>query len=107
MVHHTTNLQEIFEKLIQLAFEDGLITEDEQRLLDGIQLKLDELEKAIEEALIDHYLSAEEEHILKEKRSEIMDEAWRIVTSDNVITQDESILVKALINLLRHIQLTS
>lgn len=101
-----TNLGEILQKIIEKAEEDGLITIEEQEFINVLDITFKDLDQTIEEALRDHYLSKQEEQILKEKRAKIIDEAWKIVSKDNVISEDEAILIKTLLQLIKNLKVT-
>ncbi len=101
-----TNLGEILQKIIEKAEEDGLITMEEQELINVLDITFRDLDQAIKNALEDHYLSKQEELVLREKRAKIIDEAWEVISKDNVISEDEAILIRTLLQLIKNIKVT-
>ncbi len=100
-----TNLGEILSEIIKKAEEDGIITIEEQEFIKVVQIGFEELDNAIKDALQDHFLSQDEEELLRRKRAGIIDEAWEVITKDDVITKDEAELIQLLLKLIKRIKI--
>lgn len=77
------------KRFIELAAEDGKITEDEHNILKTIEVSLAEFTEKLKEALDDGIISPEEVDILKKFKAQMLKDAFDVANLDNKLTIDE------------------
>ena len=77
------------KKFIELAAEDGKITEDEHNILKNIEISLAEFTEKLKEALEDGIITPEEVDMLKKFKAQMLKDAFDIAKMDDKLTIDE------------------
>ncbi len=77
------------KKLVEVAAEDGIITEDERTVLKNIEISMREFTEHLKEALEDGIITPEEVDSLKKLKAKILKEAFDVANLDDKITTDE------------------
>ena len=93
-------LQGLLNKILFVAMEDGIITDDELAILKQVKLDIASLRTKIIEAEKSTDVSEEDTLRLKEFRKNLLQNAYNISKSDKVITQDERNIINCLIRTL-------
>ncbi|MHA2365887.1 MAG: hypothetical protein ACXAC7_18150 [Candidatus Hodarchaeales archaeon] len=96
-----SKLEALFRDLYKIAMDDGLITEEEQRILDSVTKNIDSFITALEEAMADNIITKEENELLNNIYDKIYDESADIANEDNQLTTDEFKLLVKLIETIR------
>lgn len=99
------SIQDLYDLLLKKAKEDGIITSEEQAILDHVELEIEKYEKMVEEAMEDNVITEEESNQLKKQRSIMLEGAWVTADEDSVISQDEARLLNLLLKLLKKFDL--
>ncbi|MHA2251000.1 MAG: hypothetical protein ACXAD7_11595 [Candidatus Kariarchaeaceae archaeon] len=86
--------EKIWKELVEVAKSDGVITSEEEKLLDSIKLTLGRYYKKLD-------YSDKEFHakILKDQLQEVIDDAYKTAEDDDMITWDEFHILKKLKNI--------
>ena len=100
-----TDMQKLYVKLLEKAKEDGVITEEEQAILDQVKINMEDYEKLLTEALEDQIITEEEAKELRNSRAKMLDVAWLTADKDAKIDKDEAGLLNLLLNLLKKIEM--
>ena len=100
-----SDMQKLFAKLLEKAREDGVITVEEQAILDQVQINIDDYEKLLSEALDDNIITEDEAKDLRNARAKMLDLAWITADRDAEINPDEAGLLNLLLNLLKKIKI--
>ena len=95
--HRLEELRNALDKIIQKAKEDGIITEDEQRLIDTTKANIQAYQDLVELALEDGVITQEERNKLIDLEEKIMADAYETANEDQTITLEEANLIKILI----------
>lgn len=77
------------KKLIELAAEDGIISEDEHSVLKHLEVSMQEFTEKLKEALEDDVITPQEVDSLKKLKAKILKDAFDIANQDDRITSDE------------------
>jgi uncharacterized tellurite resistance protein B-like protein len=99
------DLEDVLRSLLIKAKEDGIITSDEQNILDMVKNKLNKLSSDIEMALSDDVITVNERELIKESRVQLMSEVFELANSDKNLTNDELQLLNLLLDHLRNLKL--
>ena len=100
-----SDMQKLYDKLIDKAKEDGVITEEEQAILDQVKINIEDYEKLLSEALDDNIITEDEAKELRNTRAKMLDSAWITADKDAEINPDEAGLLNLLLNLLKKIEI--
>ncbi len=88
-------LARAMKNIIEVAAEDGYITEEEQSLIDFAEISLKKLQIELQEAYSDGVISAEEQERLSELKAKIIDTVTDIANYDDIISSDEMAMIMA------------
>ncbi len=77
------------KRLVEVAAEDGIITDDERRVLKNIEVSMQEFTNRLKEALEDGIITPEEVDSLKKLKAKILKDAFDVANLDEKITTDE------------------
>ena len=86
-----------YADMLKNAQKDGIISEDEERLLESISGNYGVYQKSLKDAVKDGIIGDEEEAELRKLRKRIYEEALKTALADGVITDEE----KAILNILK------
>lgn len=86
---HNFNPEEIYQRIIDKANEDGIITSDEQALIDNVKDNIAIYSAIVKESYEDEIITSEEQNDMYLTRKQILKEAIEIANKDDTITQDE------------------
>ena len=84
------------EYLLNIANKDGVVTEEEQQLIDKILLEVENYETVFKEAISDQKLDAGERLKLFKAKLNILRNAAKAVHEDLHVSQDEEEILKGL-----------
>ncbi|MHA2172897.1 MAG: hypothetical protein ACXAB7_23795 [Candidatus Kariarchaeaceae archaeon] len=100
----TPPIADIYEQLLAKATEDGVISPEEQAILNQAKFDLDYYEKLLQLAVLDDIITSDESNQLKVARNKILKGAWVVADEDAVITKDEAELLNLLLKILKDIE---
>ncbi|MHA2097121.1 MAG: hypothetical protein ACW99A_00435 [Candidatus Kariarchaeaceae archaeon] len=100
-----TDMQKLYEALLRKANEDGIITNEEQAILDQVKMNVLDYEKLLSNALEDGIIDEDEAKQLRDSRAKMLELAWMAADTDAEINTDEAGLLNLLLNLLKKIEL--
>ncbi|MCY3414460.1 MAG: hypothetical protein INQ03_22625 [Candidatus Heimdallarchaeota archaeon] len=89
--------KQAIQKIIERAKEDGVITEEEQAIIDTIKFNIESYQKMLEKALDDNIITQEERNQLNDLEEKIYGDSYFTAMDDKVISKDESTLIKTLL----------
>jgi len=84
------------EYLLEIANKDGIVTDEEQKLIDKILLEVQNYENVFKEAIEDQKLDSGERLKLFKAKLNILRNAARAVHEDLHVSQDEEEILKGL-----------
>lgn len=85
----------VMKQVIETAAEDGIITEDEKRLIQEIDFSLKIFKDQLNLALLDGIISEEEKETLLKLKDIIMNNALEVADEDKNISDDEMDILMA------------
>lgn len=95
-------LQNLMNKILLVAMEDGKITDDELAILKQVKLDINTLRERIQKVEIDISIKESDVKKLDKFSKDLLQNAYDISKSDHIITSDErkmiNTLIKALVN---------
>ena len=95
-------VQDLLNKIIFVALEDGIITEDELAILKQVKIDVKTIRERLKSVGSQLEEKSTEAKLLNEFSKDIVQNAYNISKNDRVITDDErkliNTLIKALIN---------
>ncbi len=94
-------VKDIYLKLIDKAFTNGIISTDESQMLEKIKNELVDFDKYLTIAMEDRIITPDELETLKKIQNSIVSEAETVAKEDKIITRDEEILLETLNKLLK------
>jgi len=95
-----TVLQNMMNKILLVAMEDGNFSEDELAILKQVKLDIQFLRDGIKNLEKSEETSEEEAERLKKFRKNLLQNAYDISVQDKIITKEERDLINSLIKLL-------
>ncbi len=95
----TPSNTDVYEQLLAKATEDGVISPEEQAILNQAKFDLDYYEKLLQLAVLDDIITSDESDQLKAARDKILKGAWVVADEDSVITKDEADLLNLLLKI--------
>ncbi|OLS25715.1 MAG: hypothetical protein HeimC2_17710 [Candidatus Heimdallarchaeota archaeon LC_2] len=104
-MNEQSDMQKLYAKLLDKALEDGIITEEEQAILDDVKMNIGDYEKLLSEALEDEIITEKEAKDLRNSRAKMLDMAWLTADKDAEIDPDEAGLLNLMLNLLKKIEM--
>ena len=84
------------EYLMNIANKDGIVTEEEEELIEKILLEVQNYETIFKEAIVDQKLDSEERLKLFKAKLNILRNAAKAVHEDLHVSQDEEEILKGL-----------
>ena len=90
-------------KLFEKASDDGMISDEEGKLIMSMKPDLNNYIRSVKKAEFDGFISDEEAADLKELKDEIVSKAAVIATNDYVFDDDERQLIKKLFDILTEV----
>ena len=100
-----TDMQKLYEALLEKACEDDVITKDEQAILDQVKMNILDYEKLLAEAYEDGIIDEDEAKQLRDARAKMLELAWMEADTDANINPDEAGLLNLLLSLLKKIEM--
>ena len=94
-------LQKIIRAISKVAKADGIITPEEQEILESVQINILVYDQSLEDALDDGIISNDERESLNALKHQILNEAWDIARYSEGVSNDE---IKMLQVLLRELE---
>ncbi len=91
------SFNEILSTLIQKALEDGVITPDEQDLIDAIKLDIEDIDKTIKEELRKELTKQALSKVISNASRQLINKTISIARKDARISSDEKIIIEQLI----------
>lgn len=98
MADESNVLSEIIAQMTKLAYADGKITQEEEELLTEAQINFMIYDEALEDALEDGIIDAEESEVLAGLKQQILEGAWSVAAKSNGISNDELTLLEVLLS---------
>ena len=95
---------DVWDALQKVALEDGVITEEERRLISNIVLDVEAYSNMVDKALEDGIINKNERVELFEGRIEILENAYSIAREDRSISSDETELLKSIVKMILSIE---
>jgi len=83
---------DLFEK----AVEDGIITDEESSLIQSIELEMESFLKCFDNIIGDGIITEEKKNKLELLKTQVLNKAEKVATSDGVIDEDEQALMGVL-----------
>lgn len=96
---------EFLRTLLDIARLDDRFSKDEKRLIDRIARDLKAYENAVDEALRDQILTADETQLLVQLHKRVLENAAKTAAQDNIITDEESAILKKLFDYFKKISI--
>ncbi len=96
-------IQDIYDQLLTKANEDGIITNEEQAILDQVEMGVNKYHKMLDNALKDEVINENERYQLQNIRSKMLGDSWVKADEDSVISRDEAVLLNLLLKLMKNI----
>ncbi len=93
----------LIQELFTQAEQDGVITEDERKIIDQVKIDLKLFNSAHEKALADNIIDEEESRNLQKLRDNILERAIEKSKADGYVERDERDLLKKLLKVIRNI----
>ncbi len=90
-------IREALTQIWQKAKEDGVVTDDEQAIIDTVTSSVEKLEETFEKAAEDGIITQEERNDLYDLEEKMYSDTYFTAMSDNVLTQEEALLLRTLI----------
>ncbi|MHA2295519.1 MAG: MFS transporter [Candidatus Hodarchaeales archaeon] len=103
---HVSQSAKTWNVLMSIALEDGIITDEEQVLLDKIMDSILNYAQVLEEALEDGIITKNEEKSLLRAYNQISRDVHKIALHDTKISQDEMAILTKLANVIRKLRKT-
>lgn len=94
----------VWNNLIHVALDDGIITIDERKLLGQIMYNLNQYGELLEEAWEDGIITQNEKDSLYQARQKLFVETRDVADSNAVVTQDEQAILSWLITINRELE---
>jgi hypothetical protein len=101
---HNLKATDMIAEILKAAKEDGIISEDEQALIDSIQANIAKYYRILDKSYEDGVITSDEEHNFYEARKIILEEALKVAREDEQITQDEFRIIKVLRHVIRKME---
>lgn len=89
----SNNIRDVLRLLFKKAEEDGLINEDERKIIDSVELSIDLYEDELKKSLMDGVLTEEEASRLSSLKKDILINAWSRAENDWHLSRDEEELI--------------
>ncbi len=99
------NDEKVWDKLLTIAMKDGIITEEEEKVLGTILKSMEEFQSALKKAKEDNILTPAEEKELLHLREQIWEKAYTVAKEDKNISIDEHQLLIKLARLLSSLKI--
>ena len=97
--------KEIWSNLLNTAMKDGVITEEEEKLLKTILQSIEEFEKLLRKAKEDGIITEKEEEELFNLREKIWEKAYAVAKEDKNISIDEHEILIKLVRMLSDLKI--
>ena len=94
------DIKKIYMQLVKQALADGVISEDESRLLAEANSRLKDYKELFDRAGEDDIITEEEKEMLQEAHGALMEKVSGIATADDEVTPEEEALLKVLSDLI-------
>ncbi|MDH5400946.1 MAG: hypothetical protein OEZ01_03040 [Candidatus Heimdallarchaeota archaeon] len=98
VINKLARINEALNSLIQKASEDGIITNEERKIIDIAKQNIISYEKLVHEAIEDNIITKQEELKLLELENQLLSDTYHVALEDKALDEDEIILLKILIN---------
>jgi MFS family permease len=95
----------IWDRLMKVALQDGIVDNDEKELLDSIMINLKEYGKTLERALRDNIITEEEKIELLLARNKLIQEAEAVASKDAEITEVEAKIIDKLMKIVHQLHI--
>lgn len=89
-------LDSLVHELMRKANEDGIITDEEKAIVDGIKLTVQNFEDRMKLASTSDLFTDDELYELSYFQKAAVATAWHVASADRKLTDDEQILIKHL-----------
>jgi tellurite resistance protein len=90
------------KKIADKAKSDGVISEDEYKILEKVSFDVNEYMVFLEKANEDNYIDEVEEKKLIELKKKIVYNAMEVESKDGMVTDEEHELIKEIVRILRN-----
>ncbi|MHA2503086.1 MAG: hypothetical protein ACXAE3_09460 [Candidatus Kariarchaeaceae archaeon] len=101
---HDLHPSEINQKMIDIAKQNGIITADEQAIIESVKENIAKYFEVLHQSYDDDIITSDEQNDMYALRKRIMDEAVEIAKDDNQITQDEFALLRVIKSILEEME---
>jgi hypothetical protein len=101
---HNLRAEDLLQQILNVAEEDGIISDDEQAMISSIKSNLAKYFEILDLNYEDGIITSEEQYEFYQARKKILEEALVIAREDEKITQDEFRIVQALRDVIRQIE---
>lgn len=92
---HSLDHKDIYETLINIANENGIVSSDEQNMLEKINEDIEKYFEVLDNSYEDDIITSEEQHKLYQMRKNILDSALAVAKEDDEVSQEEFALLQA------------
>ncbi|MHA2100440.1 MAG: hypothetical protein ACW99A_17325 [Candidatus Kariarchaeaceae archaeon] len=96
------DLTRLMKKIADKAKSDGVISEDEYKILEKVSFDVNEYMVFLEKANEDNYIDEVEEKKLIELKKKIVYNAMEVESKDGMVTDEEHELIKEIVRILRN-----
>lgn len=93
-------LDNLVKELFKKANEDGIVTDEERAILDGVELTLKDFDHRLKLAYQSGLFTEDELEELADFRHAAVATAWHVASADQKLSEDEQELIKHLKKLL-------
>jgi len=96
--------EQLYQRMLEVANEDGIISEDEQALIDNVRANISKYFQILRDSFEDKIITEEEQYEMYESRKRILEEALQVAKGDEKITQDEFKLLSTIREILQEME---
>ncbi|MCY3413199.1 MAG: hypothetical protein INQ03_16285 [Candidatus Heimdallarchaeota archaeon] len=98
-------IDEIYNRLVKKAEQDGIISREEQNLLNRVKMTTMKFKQYYEKAKEDEIIDADESAQLEQWKKDVLLQAWDEADKDQEIQKDEAALLNLLLRLVKNLDL--
>ena len=92
-----TKIRELVAAVSRAALADGKITKEEAEILEAVQVNALVYDQAVDDAREDGIITSEEKDTITALKHQILNDAWDIASVSEGVSNDELLLLQALL----------
>jgi fructose-1,6-bisphosphatase len=92
----TLQINSLYLKILKQALEDGIITEDENKILASVNQQLKNFKEVYDKAWEDNVITDDERKLLVESKDQIITKLEDVAKADELISEEEETLLKVI-----------